>query len=440
MKINVEQYFQEAKKLNIEPYQIKYGVSTEYIVAVFNGEVEEQQIGAKQYICSLGIYDGKQGKFATDCIDKNTPALLAKKVYENSLYANDSVKTSFVSEHLKYKKIKMPKEKFQQSTIEDLRKFSLSLYDEIKDRNPLLNPISVETSMVLSEGSRSNSYGVSLSSKRKIYYCSFSVGITKDNDTRTASQYVMSYISLDDLRLEADKVIDRVISDAVDFVGSTSVKSKQYKAIFDRDCIDSLLRCYLSQLNAKMVEKHLSIFEDKINTQITSKCLTIKNTPHRLSPSATIADSESYPTQDFTIVKNGILQTYFHSLETAKNMNVQPNGCATGNGNASFISLSVKPSKLSIDDLFNKMNNGLYVTSISGLNSGLNSRTMDFSLPCEGYVIENGKMSKTFSMMVVAGNLKDLFNSVVAISNDIDEKQGQFIPSMLIKKISFAGN
>jgi PmbA protein len=85
------------------------------------------------------------------------------------------------------------------------------------------------------------------------------------------------------------------------------------------------------------------------------------------------------------------------------------------------------------------MKDGLYITSVSGLNSGINGQTLDFSLPCQGYVIKDGKIEKATSMIVMAGNLKTLFNSIVALGNDIRYSAGTFAPSVLVKGISISG-
>ena len=63
MRLNLKKYFEEAKKLGLEPYQVSYSVSTEASVEVFNGEVEQQQIGTAQDISAKGIFEGKQGSF-----------------------------------------------------------------------------------------------------------------------------------------------------------------------------------------------------------------------------------------------------------------------------------------------------------------------------------------------------------------------------------------
>jgi PmbA protein len=196
---------------------------------------------------------------------------------------------------------------------------------------------------------------------------------------------------------------------------------------------------YLSQLNAKSVQKHLSVFEGKINQPIASPKLTLLHTPHSTAMAATSYDSDGVPTQDFAIIKKGVLQDYFYSMETANIDKRQSNGCSSGRGNGSPIVVTVKPGKMTIDQLLAKMGTGLYISDISGLNSGIDSQTLNFSLPCQGYWVENGKIVKAVSMIIVAGNLKDVFENIKAVGNDSLLRDSTITPSLLISGLAFSG-
>ncbi len=437
----MKKYFEEAKKNNIDPYQTSYSTSTEASVEVHNGNVEVQQIGTTQDISAKGIHDGKQGSFSTDCIDKFTPSLMAENVLQSALYGKEAKAEDYFHGGLKYRKTKVSRIKdFRKSTLKELRDFALSVYEDVKSRDARLTKITVSVSMQTGESEKFNSYGVKCKDQGSYYVCSISVvAENEDKEPRSGYKGCHSFHSLEELKVKTREIIPEVISSAVDFFGSSALKTKKYKTLLSRSCVASLLSYFLGQLNAKNVQQHLSLFEGKLDTQIVSGSLTMKNIPYALSLGASNYDADGYPTQEFTFIKNGVLKDYFYSVETANKDNRKSNGCCSGNGHGAPIVVSVRPGRNDLDSLFAKVKNGLYITSVSGLNSGINGQTLDFSLPCEGYLIKDGKKDKAFSMMVVAGNLLDVFNNILAIGNDVEPDNGRFIPSMIVKSLTVSG-
>ncbi len=438
--MNIQKYLDEAKKRGIEPYQVSTSLSTEVSVEVYNGEVETQQIGSSQDIGAKGLFEGKQGSFSTDAIDSLTPSLMAQKVLESAKFGKMEKKEDYFKGGLKYKACKKPKNAFQEADLKQLRNAALGLCEEVQKRDERCKKVTIGLSMVSSKSSKFNSLGMKCSDKGKVFEGSIEiVAQSSEKEPRSSFCSFHSMESLDDLISQARKKIDEVISEAVDFFGSHAIETKNYSVVLSRKAVGSLLGTYLGQLNAKSVQKHLSVFEGKLNTQIMSDCLTLKNVPHILSPYSSSYDSDGYPTQDFTFIQNGVLKTYFYSLETANVEGIPSNGCACGGGNGMPCIVEVENGEDSLSDLFKKMKNGLYILSFSGLNSGINGQTLDFSLPCEGYIIEEGEKKSTFSMMVAAGNLKDLFSSVKAVGNDNDIDQQKYIPSMWIESLMVSG-
>ncbi len=440
MALAINKYFLEAKKRNIEPYQIGYSTATETNVEIHNGEVEVQEIGTTQDISARGIYNGKQGAFSTDSIDKETPSLLAEKVFENSTYGKKISADTYFKGGLKYKKLDTKSKDFKKSTLKDLREFGLVIYKEVKALDDRLTNVTVDVMMQDSLSQKFNSYGVRCKNESSNYICSISiVAVDKDGEPRSGSISCSSFLSLDELKENVQKKYSELLSSAIDFFKSKPLDTDKYKVLLHRNCARSLLAYFISQLNAKDVQKNLSVFKGKKGKQIASSCLTIKNIPHLTSFSASSYDADGYPTQEFTFIENGILKDYFYSVETANKEHRESNGCASGNGNGAAINIYVEPGNDDLESLYQKIGDGLYITSISGLNSGINGQTLDFSLPCEGYLIKDGKKDKAFSMMIVAGNLLDVFNHVTYLANDVSIKDRKFNPSMVIDSLTVSG-
>ena len=83
-----------------------------------------------------------------------------------------------------------------------------------------------------------------------------------------------------------------------------------------------------------------------------------------------------------------------------------------------FGNIIVKNGRLSEEELFKKIKNGVYITDVSGLHAGLDSTSGDFSLQAEGFHVENGVKSKPLTLFTVSGNIFELFNDIIAVGNN----------------------
>ena len=102
--------------------------------------------------------------------------------------------------------------------------------------------------------------------------------------------------------------------------------------------------------------------------------------------------------------------------------------------------LTFKPGKKSLDELVEKVQNGVYITDISGLHAGLNPQSGNFSLQSTGFLIENGKKTKGLDVITVSGNLVDLFNDIIAVGNNVKiSPSGTSTPSVVVKKLNVTG-
>lgn len=440
MRIDPKKYFEAASDKNFSVYQVTYSSENSLSVDVVNGEVENQNIGESSTISGRAILNGKVGSFGTDAVDKNAPKLLADSIYQSALYGKEETIDNFFDGKAKYKKAKTCLKEYVKPTLTQQRELALELYREIKKQDERVTYVEVQVDSGEVASLKANTLGLNCKEQEKLLSASMSVvAEDEDKESRSGFKSVFSFKNLEDLKNKAIAVIPDVVHSAVDFFKSKPVESKDYKVVFSPEVVASLLSFYISQLSAKSVMQHLSIFEDKLGEKVTSSLLTIKHTPHITALGAGSYDAEGYPTQDFTVIDKGILKTYFHSLETARHFKVVPNGCGAGNGQASPSVLTIKPGRYSKEDLFKKAKNGLYINDVSGLNSGIDGTSLQFSLPCQGYVIEDGKLSKATSMIIMAGSLVDLFNNVTAVGSDTREGYSINTPSLLVSKVAVSG-
>ena len=440
--IDFSKFFQCGKEKGLDPYQIQYSMTDETSVDVLDGNIQSQQIGISQNISGKGLNHGRIGHYATDRIDRNTPMEMAQAILSSAQYGKHGKKSDYLSKKMNYPEVTTALKEFVPADLQELRKLALRISSETKAMDKRIHQVEVSVSQVKGTSLFANSFGIQASQDIKIFSGSVYV-VCKDEsgDTRSGWRAFYSFRNLDELYGRSQKASKKAIRSAVDFFGAKSVTSGDYPILLDRRCVASLLAFYIGQFSAKAVQKKMSLFAGKLGTQVASDKVTLFNDPTCLSLGASNFDSDGVPTKKFDIIKDGVLTNLLYSLESANIDKVEPNGCGSGNGNASPQVLKMAKGDCNRDQLLQKVGNGLYITDISGLNSGIDGMSLHFSLPCEGYRIRDGKVCEAVSMIVVSGNLKDMMENIVAVGEDIDPESvsGIVTPSVVVSSLSIAG-
>ena len=84
------------------------------------------------------------------------------------------------------------------------------------------------------------------------------------------------------------------------------------------------------------------------------------------------------------------------------------------------------------------MKEGLLVTELIG--SGINSVTGDYSRGAAGFWVENGEIQYPVEEITIAGNLVKMYQNIVAIGNDIDNRGNTECGSIVVENMTIAGS
>jgi PmbA protein len=99
--------------------------------------------------------------------------------------------------------------------------------------------------------------------------------------------------------------------------------------------------------------------------------------------------------------------------------------------------LTIDATAGDLTELLQKMGTGLLVTELMG--QGVNGITGDYSRGASGYWVEDGVVQFPVDEVTIAGNLKDMFQSILAVGNDINPNISMRCGSVLIEKMMVAG-
>ena len=434
--MNSNKFFDEAREKGISASELSSSKSTSFSFTLFKGELTSYSVDSSTRVSARGIYNDKIGFGSTESNDNSAVKFLVNAISETASLNESEDEPIIFKGAAKYFKRNVYSKKLNEWTVDDKLALCHKIEEKLKAADPRISDVEVEFQSNDGERIFSNSYGLRLKDKSNYFFIYATIVIKDGEEIKTNDKI---FFNTDQDAFDLDKFCDEIVEKGLEKLHAQSIKVGKYKAVIDKSCVASLLGALLSHVSSEEVQKHSSKLEGKLNQKVLSDKLTIYEKPHLKNIFFSYFDDEGVPTQDKTIFDKGVLKTYFYNLVTAKKDGVESTGNAARSGSKMSISFSnivVKPGRLSKEDLFKKIKNGIYVTEINGLHAGLNPTSGDFSLQAEGFHIVDGKKDKPITLFTLSGNLFDLFNDIIAVGKDSELLLSSFTtPSIAFKNL-----
>jgi PmbA protein len=198
--------------------------------------------------------------------------------------------------------------------------------------------------------------------------------------------------------------------------------------------------------SAIAVDKKTSLFKDKLNHKIASAKINIIDDPFDVQGlQSRPFDGEGMASKKNTLVESGVLKKFLTNKEYAEKLKLEHTAHAyrrtSGETDIEPSNLYIQKGVSDLKKLLNSYPKAIYITKFAGsFHGGYKESTGDFSLPCEGVMIENGEMGDSVDQFVISGNILDALKQVEDISDTYSKLNNIFWgPDLLISSLSVAG-
>lgn len=234
--------------------------------------------------------------------------------------------------------------------------------------------------------------------------------------------------------LESAELVGRKAGErTVRRLGAQRLKTAQVPVLFEASIASGLLSHFVSAVSGGNLYRKSSFLLDSLGKQIFAPHITISERPHLLRGLASAPfDNEGVATQSRDLVVDGVLQGYMLASYSARKLGMATTGNAGGNHN-----LILQSGDMDFEALLKAMGSGLLVTELLG--HGINLVTGDYSRGAAGFWVENGQIQYPVEEITIAGNLKDMFQGIVAVGNDVLVQGSKQTGSILIERMTIAG-
>lgn len=432
-----QKLFQKAEEIGFTNYELSYSNSESFKAEIYEGAVSKYSNSTTASVSFRGLYNGKMGYCSGDRVDEIGIDFLILEALKNAEVKEDEDEYLYEGDS-SYPEIPKISKALLEISAKEKIDFGKSLEREAKALDKRIQAIDycvVQNS--ISKHTLANSYGLDLSyeSGSALAY----VGARAVEEDKVALGLEL-FSGRDFEKLNTKEIAKKAVDNAIAELGSTSVESGEYKIIIENTTAGSLISTFVSNFFAETAQKGLSMLNGKLNEKIASDKITIRDDyMHEKSTYARSFDSEGVSCKNKVVVENGVLKTFLHNLKSSKKDGVAPTGNGIGSS-TSYINFYVEPSGEDLDSLLAKMDNGILITSLSGLHSGANPISGDFSLQSKGFLIENGKKAAPIKNFVLSGNFYKMLKDVEQVASDLDFEYGSIgSPSLWVKGLVVAG-
>lgn len=266
-----------------------------------------------------------------------------------------------------------------------------------------------------------NSHGISVTNSATTASLSASMMLGEKQDPLESHGFSFGRGSAE---LDIDEVIEMAFTRGVRLLGGTQPIGAAIPVILDPMVTTQFFGIISGMLSGGAVAKGRALLADRLGDKIGHSNLTLIDDPtHENAFSCATHDAEGMPTRKNVFLENGVLKQFAHTMYSARRLNMKPNGCAKRGGVASrpgggMRAFYAQPTGESVEEIFQRVGEAIYVQHFLGVHSGVNALSGDFSVGAQGVWIRNGHMAESFKEATIASDLVTMLSRTSAIAND----------------------
>jgi PmbA protein len=229
--------------------------------------------------------------------------------------------------------------------------------------------------------------------------------------------------------LDPDAIGAEAAERALQLVGARQPESRRCPVVLDAFVAASFIGFIGSMLSADAVQRGRSLFADREGDEIADATLALADdATDPGGPSSSPFDGEGSPTRRTSLIADGRLKTFLFDARTARRAGRATTANATRGSyrappSVGTTNLVLEAGDQDLDGLFREAGDGLYVTDVAGLHSGVNPVSGTFSVGASGRLIEGGAPAAPVRELTIASDLVAMLKSVRAVGS-----QARWVP------------
>ncbi|HZU80696.1 MAG TPA: TldD/PmbA family protein [Acidimicrobiales bacterium] len=402
---------------------VSRGVETD--IRAYEGEVESLSSAASAGIGIRVLVDGRQGFAYAGSLDEEVVRDTLAEARDNVAFATPDPHVGLATpDGVPRPAIDVWDDAVLTTSTADKVALALELERRARQIDPRVRTVSsADYGDIAAEAAIATSNGIVSSSRRTV--CSLAADAIAGEGADSQSGVGFS-AGRGPGSLELERAAADAVERAVRMLGATKARSGRVTVVFDPRVSSSLLAIVSSALSGESVTKGRSMFAGRIGEEVAAGQVTVVDDPTDVRAfGAAASDAEGLACRRNVLIENGVLRGFVFDSTAARRFGTTSTASAVRGGYASgpiagCRALLLSPGALSGEEILAAVGDGLYVQSISGVHSGVNPVSGDFSVGAEGLVIRGGALAEPVREVTIASTLQRMLQSLVHIGGDVE--------------------
>lgn len=407
-----------------EEVEVVVGRSTSTEVRVYEGEVEQLATATSAGIGVRVIADHRQGFAYAGSLDPDVLAETLAEARDNATFATpDEWLGLAVPDGVAVPELDLFREEMASVPTEAKIDLAVALEKAVRAADGRITGVeAADYADGVSEGAVVSTTGIRTAGRETSCYVSTYCVAEADGDTQTGFGFSVGRVPDDlDISVAADDASRR----ATRLLGATQPQSGRVTVVLDPYVTAQLLAIIGSTLSGEAVLKGRSLFADRLGDDVAASAITlVDDATNPLAYSASETDGEGLASRRNVLIEGGRLQQFVHNAYTARRSGTT----STANAVRGFAStpavgcraLSLVPGTATQPELLAAVGDGVLISSVSGLHSGVNPVSGDFSTGAEGLRIRGGQLAEPLREFTIASSLQRMLADVDAVGADLE--------------------
>jgi PmbA protein len=231
-------------------------------------------------------------------------------------------------------------------------------------------------------------------------------------------------LARDPAALDPEAIGQEAADRALALAGARQPESRRCPVVLDSFVAASFIGFIGAMLSADAVQRGRSLFADREGDEVAGPALRVADDgTDSGGPASAPFDGEGTPTRRTGLIEDGRLLGFLYDSRTGR----QAGRSTTGNAargsyrtppSVGTTNLIVDPGELDLPGLVADAGEGLYVTDVAGLHSGVNPVSGTFSVGASGRLIQNGELGAPVREITIASDLVSMLQAVSAVGSE----------------------
>ena len=398
------------------------GSSTSTSVRVHGGEIESLTQASTSGIGVRVVVDGRQGFAYAGSLEPAVIAEVLADARDNARYAEPEEWVGLAEpDGVVPPEIDLWRDALAGMPTDRKVALALELERAVTARDPRITGVRVASwGDGSGVGAVATSTGIAVTGRST--FCHLSVQALATDGDETTTGYGVSVG-----REPADVDLNEAAGDAAEratrLLGAVQPASGTVTLVLEPQMAAMLLGVVAGTLNGESVLKGRSPFADRVGEAIASPLVTLVDDPtDPESLGADTHDGEGLATRRVPLIEGGVLRGFLHNTMTGRRAGVPSTASAVrgfrSTPGVGAQALAITPGRGTLDALVAGVDHGVLVQSMTGLHSGVNPVSGDFSVGVEGLMLRGGARAEPIREATVASTLQRLLLDVAAVGGE----------------------